>query len=265
MNARLAFLAITAFWVTMNALLWRAEYGAHSGETPVPIQLVWRKILTAPDSSSLSVYQSGERTGYCEISTSIGQEMAVMDADKPPPEGLAKRANYQLHMAGNIAFGDFTNRLKFDGRIQFHNPREWRELALKISSRTAHVEIRSVATNRTATITFSTDGGQLERTISFDDLQNPKSLMRAFVGDFADSVLDAMDLPDLTTLSSAQNMEWTANRTRVKIGTQTVPVYQLATSLLGREVTVDVSTLGEILRVRLPGNITAQIDELAKP
>ena len=48
MLARPTFLAIATFWLTMNVLLWRAEYGSHNGETPVPLELVWRKILTAP-------------------------------------------------------------------------------------------------------------------------------------------------------------------------------------------------------------------------
>ena len=72
MCARLTFLGITAFWVTMNVLLWRVEFGARGGDTPVPAHLVWHKILTAPDASSLSVYQKGERMGYCEFSTGRG-------------------------------------------------------------------------------------------------------------------------------------------------------------------------------------------------
>ena len=56
MSARLTFFAIAAFWLTMNVLLWQAEYGSHGGEMDVPPQIVWRKILTAPDASSLTVY-----------------------------------------------------------------------------------------------------------------------------------------------------------------------------------------------------------------
>jgi ABC-type sulfate/molybdate transport systems ATPase subunit len=35
MPARLTFFAIVVFWLTMNGLLWRAEFGSHGGETPV--------------------------------------------------------------------------------------------------------------------------------------------------------------------------------------------------------------------------------------
>jgi len=83
MPARLTFFAIAAFWLTMNFLLWRSEYGARGSEVSVPMDLVWRKILTAPDASTLNVYQNGERSGFCEFSTSVGQEMAKLDENHP--------------------------------------------------------------------------------------------------------------------------------------------------------------------------------------
>ena len=265
MSARLTFLAITAFWATMSALLWRAEYGLRGNETPVPVQIIWRKILTAPDASSLSVYQKSERTGYCEFSTSVGQEMATMDVDKLPPEGLVKRVGYQIHVAGNLAFGDFTNRLKFDSRIKFRNASEWREFSLLISTRAVVIEAHALATNQMAHIKLTSENTTLERDVSLADLQAPAQLARNFLGNFADPLMEALDLPDLSALSTGQNLEWTACRTRVMVGTEPVPVYRLETSFLGHPVTVDVGTLGEILRVQLPGDFTAQIDEWTRP
>ena len=264
MTARLTFIVIAAFWLIMNALLWRTEFGAHGGDTPVPIGLVWRKILTAPDASSLSVFQNGQRTGYCEFSTSVGQEMANLDADKPPPEGLVARAGYQIHLAGNFALGDFTNRVKFDGRAGFSSTRQWREINLKISSRLAVVEIHSMATNQSVHVRIINDGELLERDVKFADLQNPEALFRTFVGDFASSLLGGMELPVLPPTSTATPM-WTARRTRVKIGTEPVPVYQVETRVLDQAIIIDVSTLGEILSVQLPGNVSARIDEWSRP
>ena len=65
MIPRITWLLIAAFWVAMNVLLWRSEYGTHSNGIPVPLDLVWRKVLTAPDASSLTVYQNGKKTGFC--------------------------------------------------------------------------------------------------------------------------------------------------------------------------------------------------------
>lgn len=265
MPARLTFFAIAAFWLTMNVLLWRAEFGTHSGGTPVPIELVWRKILTAPDASSLSVYQNRERTGYCEFSTSIGQEMATVDTDRPPPEGLAKRAGYQIHLAGNVSLGDFTNRIKFDGRVQFSSAREWREVNLRISTRFTMLEIHSLATNQLVHLKITNDGAALEKDLTFAQLQNPDTLLRALLGNVADSLFSMIDLPDIASASTAQKLEWRASRTRVKIGTEAVPIYRIETDFLGHPILMDVSTLGEILRVELPGNISARIDEWTKP
>jgi hypothetical protein len=265
MIARLTFLGIAGFWVAMNVLLWRAEFGSQGGDTPVPLQLVWRKILTAPDASSLSVYQKNDRTGYCELSTSVGQQMATLDENKPPPEGFAVRSGYQLHFAGNVSLGDFTNRLKFDGRVQFSQKRQWQEINLKITSRLAMVEIHSLETNQMVHVKITSDNETLERELTFADLENPNALIRTFAGNFADALLGVVDLPDFTSDASGQKIQWDARRTRIKIGAESVPVYRLETSVLGRAVSVDVSTLGEILRVQLPGNVTAIIDELNKP
>jgi hypothetical protein len=261
MAARLTFLAITAFWVTMNVLLWRAEFGTHGGDIPVPVTLVWHKILTAPDASSLSVYQNNDRMGYCEFSTGVEQEMAKVEGDRPPPDSMARHANYLIHLAGNVAFGDFTNRLKFDGRLQFSAAREWQELNLKISLRRTVVEIHTLATNQSVHLKFTSDNGVLERDLTFAELQNPAALLRTFTGNFADTLPGLADFPVLGTGAENQPPVWQASRMRVKIGSEAVPVYRLETSLLGHPITVDVSTLGEILRVQLPGNFCARIDE----
>lgn len=265
MTARLTFLAIAGFWLTMNVFLWRAEYGSHAGEIPVPVALVWKKILTAPDASSLSVYQKSDRMGYCEVSTSVGQEMAGMDADKLPPENLVKRAGYQLHLAGNVSFGDFTNRLKFDGQLRFSPRRQWREVTLKITLRQAVVEIHALATNQTVHVKVTSDGEVVEHNLTLANLQSPAAVLRVFMGNLADPLLGTMDIPDFKSLAGDRPLEWSANRTRVKIGTQAVPIYRLTTTVLGHDIIVDCSTLGEVLRVELPGNISAQIDEWTRP
>jgi hypothetical protein len=265
MTARLTFLAIVGFWLTMNVLLWRAEFGVHSGEASVPIELVWGKILSAPDASSMSVFQDGQRMGYCEVATGLGQKMALLDESQPPPEGLAASIDYQLHFAGNVALGDFTNRLKFSGQMLFSKHRRWQELDLKLTSRNSTVEIHSLATNQTVHLKINSAGAVLERDLAFADLQNPNALVRAFFGNFADSLLGGMDLPQLTRDADAQALEWTALRTRVKIGTESVPIYRVETTALGYTVTLDVSTLGEILHVSLPGDYSAHIDEWSQP
>jgi hypothetical protein len=266
MITRVTFIAIAVFWVTMNVLLWRVEYGSQGSESAVPVPLVWRKILTAPDASSLSIYQDGERSGFCEFSTSIETEMAKLDEDKPPPEGVVTRAGYQIRLNGNTSLGDFTNRVRFDGRLSFSSSRQWRELNLKLSSHTASVEIHSVATNQTVHLRIINDGGVIERDLAFADLEDPNALLREFAGNFGGGLLGALDLPLLPQEPAmlAQPVHWEARRDRLKIGNEPVAVYRLETHVLGYSIIIYTSTLGEILRVELPDGLTATLDEWSK-
>ncbi|MGH7994302.1 MAG: hypothetical protein ACREDQ_12345, partial [Limisphaerales bacterium] len=141
----------------MNVLLWRAEYVSHGAGVRVPAALVWQKILTAPDISSLTVFQDGQRVGFCEFSTSIEQEMASLDEGKPIPETVNTRAGYQIRFNGNVGLGDFTNRLTFNGILEFTRQRAWRELNLKVSSHFATIEIHSLAADRNVQVTITSD------------------------------------------------------------------------------------------------------------
>jgi hypothetical protein len=259
MLSRLTFLAIAIFWVTMNVLLWRMEYGQQGGDIPIPLDLVWRKILSAPDPSSLSVYDHGERTGYCEISTSVQQAMAKLDADRPPPEGLVTEAGYSLHVNGNLSFGDFTNRLKFDGRILFDRHRDWQEFHIRLILHENTTEIHCYATNQTINLTLTNPETVIKRQLRFEDLQNPQSLIRALGGDIDSTWLAFMELPTFATPNAA-SFHFTARRSRIKLGHEPVSVYRVETTLLGQSIVLDVSTIGEIMRVELPNGLTATID-----
>src|SRR5258708_25535382 len=76
MFSRIALLLITLFWLTMNYLLWRSEFGGR-GETgsAVPVETIWRKILTAPDNSSLEIIHQGTKLGYCRWAANLGPEL----------------------------------------------------------------------------------------------------------------------------------------------------------------------------------------------
>jgi hypothetical protein len=263
---RISFFLIAVFWVTMNILLWRSEYGSHGGEISVPLDLVWKKILTAPDISELTVYQNGRRSGFCEFSTSVEQEMAKFDENSPPPEGLAASAGYQIHLNGSTSIGEITNRVKFDCHLQFSSIRDWRELTLKISTRAVTVGIHSLATNQTVALEITSDGSTDLHVFNFADLQNPNKLLRTLAGNSGGDLFGGFELPELPqTPVLAQSLHWQATRERLMLGREPVSVYRLETQVLANKIVIYVSTLGEILRVDLPGGITAMIEEWGKP
>jgi hypothetical protein len=267
MISRLTILAIVVFWVVMNALLWRAEYGERGNGVSVPVDLVWRKILTAPDASSLTVYQGTKKTGFCEFSTSIEQAMAGLDGDRPPPEGIVKQAGYQIRFDGNISLGEFTNRLTFNGRIAFSSSRAWRELNLKMTSHANVVEVHSLATNQTVDLKIMTDGVALAHEFTFAELQNPNAVLHAFTGDLGGGLLSGLDLFPVSQAPAtlAGDLHWAAHHDRLMMGREPVSAYRLETRVLDHAIVIYVSTLGEILRVELPGGITALLDQIGSP
>jgi len=266
MIPRVTFLLIAAFWVTMNVLLWRAEYGPQGGQISVPVDLVWRKILTAPDVSALTIYQEGRRAGFCQFSTSVEQAMAALDENNVPPEGLAAQGGYQIHFNGNLSFGAVTNRMRFDGRMQFSSTRAWRELNLKVSTADAVVDIHSVAAEQTVRLKITSEGMNFDRVLSFTDLQNPDALLRVLSGGLGGGLADALDLPlaPSSPTAVAASIKWEAHRDRVIIGHEPMTAYRLEAQVLDHPIVLYVSTLGEILRVELPGGMTAVLDEWSK-
>ena len=249
----------------MNVLLWRSEFGESSGETPVPVSFVWKKILTAPDTASLNIYQKDQRIGFCEFSTGIARQMSSMDQDKVPSEGLSNPTQYIVHFSGNVSYGQLTHRLKFGGQILFNSKRQWQEMELKFNTRPTSVDISSIATNQTVDVRIANGSEVVEHHLNFADLRNPNQLAHLFLGNFADFFLGGMDLNELVPRDTAQKIEWTACRTRMRVAGEHVPAYRLQTSLLGNTITLHISTLGDLLRVELPGNITARIDEWTRP
>ena len=63
----------------------------------------------------------------------------------------------------------------------------------------------------------------------------------------------------------AQDIHWEAHLDRLIIGREPVPAYRLETRVLDHPIVIYVSTLGEILRVELPGGVTAAFDQFGNP
>ena len=192
--------------------------------------------------------------------------MAALDEDKLPPEGIVTRAGYQIRFEGNVSLGDFTNRINFTARLQFSSNRAWRELNLKLSSRLATVELHSVAARQAVHLKIASDGVVIEHDFTFADLQNPGVLLNPLAGSFGDGSLNKPDWLAVPPAPAALagNVRWEAHHERLRLGRELVSAYRLETRVLDQPVVIDISTLGEILRVELPGGLTATLDEWNK-
>jgi hypothetical protein len=284
MLSRILLVIITLFWLSMNVLLWRVEYGGHNamGST-VPAGVVWEKILTAPDASSLTVLRNGKKIGFCHWVTSVSEDLSKLKADEAPPEGMVgKVTNYRVQLEGNVAAEELADRLRFDGHVVLSSRKAWQEIGLRVGFRPTVWEFQSLASEKTLHVSGQDEQGKFERVFSYSDLQNPEALVEEIAGPVAAGVVKNLGflahLPAgvalspstsgqadaLSTLLDSVGTKWEARHDTVKLGHSNVPAYRLRTRILERyQVTLFVSRVGEILRVELPGSVVLLNDQIA--
>lgn len=267
MLSRVVLILLGLFWVTMNGLLWRAEYGSRrSGLGSVPEALVWEKILTSPDSSSLSISRHGRKVGFCRLTTSVGEEWGNV-TDKTLPAGAPGRnPSYRLQVEGSVNLQDWTNHVRFNGSLKVDSHRQWQEFDARLNLRPGTWQLHCVV--RDETVNFSVDDGigHTERTFKFSDFRHPGLLLEGVAGPAAAGWLNALEdtSPSQPVAAPAKlGTRWDASEDMLKIGAGRTPVYRLQTDILERyRIVIFVSRVGEILRLELPGDCVLVNDQL---
>jgi hypothetical protein len=268
---RVALILVTLFWITMNVLLWRAEYASRGeSRSPVPPRLVWRKILTAPDSSSLGIFHHGKKIGFCHWSTTVGQELGKTTEEDSVDEGrVSKVAGYRLQLEGNVSIPESSIRGRFDGSLGLGGDESWRDLTLRLSLKPALWEIRSIAAEKTVRVRIEEDNSRFERTFQFDEFRNPASLFADFAGPAGMALLrllGSIQGPGMSVKAPIINPKWDARQDSVTISHSAIRAYRLSTRLLEKyDVVIFASRAGEILRVELPDEVLLVNDQFATP
>jgi hypothetical protein len=268
-------LGLTAvFWTVMMALLWRAEFGSGKplGAT-VPAPLVFSKILTAPDSSTLEIRNGTNRIGYCRWRPDVGQELATgarMEENDDPVEGMVRQlAYYTLDVDGNVAIPDLPQRARFMFSVKLDTNRVWQEFMLRVTVRPDVYEISAKTSEQMLRVHVDAGADQLDRKIPFADLQDPRRLLTELGGPALPLMLGIVGAPAGTNASGAGllrsfGIKWQAHNDALMLGRNNVRAYRLNATLLERyKATFYVSPVGELLRVELPNKIVLVNDALS--
>ena len=132
MSNRFVFPIITMFWVCMNVLLWRSEFGGVTEfGSSIPVKVVWEKILTAPDDSTLEIMQRGRKAGYCRWRPNVGEELSTgkVGTGDYELEGMVKQlSGYRIDVEGSLILEKDSGRLRFNLSGVFATNRVWKEL-----------------------------------------------------------------------------------------------------------------------------------------
>lgn len=262
MRKPLVIVPITLFWVFMMMLLWRAEFG--NGKPPgatVPPQLVWDKILTAPDSSTLEIRHGTNRIGYCRWRADIGQEVATGAKMLDTPdvvEGMVPNlTSYTLDIDGNVSIPDVPQRARFVLNLTLDTNRVWKHFVARVTVRPDIYEISADSTQKLARIYVDAGADKFTREIPFSELQDPRKLLLEFGGPALPLMLGIVGPPKTDgTNALSLPIKWEAHNDALLLGRNNIRAYRLKATLLDRyRATFYVSPVGEILRVELPDKI----------
>ena len=273
---RLAFLAITAFFITMNVLLWRSEFRPQGEGTTVPLAIVWERILRAPDDSDLEIFQRKKKVGHLRWAANAG-ETATTNApasDDNLQEGMVRKVGgYTIDILdGRIDLGESLKRLRFTMNTTFTTNHQWQAFAVQFVQRPVSLDIGASATNETVTVTYRQGDDTTQRTLTFAQLRDPKALLQAVAGPIPLGLLtggllgglsEAGASPEIAALPALQKLslglQWDSRQDWLKIGSAKLRCSRLQTRLLEKhQATIYISRVGEILRVELPNDIVLQ-------
>jgi len=264
------FFLVTAFFITMNVLLWRSEFGVnHQFGASLPANGVWEKVLTAPDNSFLSIRHHGKKIGTCHWSPSIGQERSArLLVEDAPPEGMIEApSNYSIDITGNLVIDD-ANRVRFSVDVGLATNQTWRTLRVHVSLRPSVFELQASAVDESIQIRMDDGQDRIDKSFKFADLRQPDKVLKELGGPLLPAALTSLGLTP--ALSKAQaghaplGLEWKARYDRLRIGGDSMRVIRLTAHLLDRfQVVILVSPVGEILRIELPDEIVLMNDALA--
>jgi hypothetical protein len=257
MRSWIFFLGVTTFWLVMNGLLYRSQWAGHSGfGSSVPVEAVWDKILTAPDNSSLDIYDHDEKIGFGRWGAGTAESplisSKVLSTDYRPGGVAPKLTGYGLSFEGSAQIRA-SNHVRFQTSLALDTNKVWQDFRFRASLRPNAWELHASAANQTVSLKVNEGGESWDRTLKFSELQDPQALL----GDLADPLtLSFLGLDRSLPGGLGAAMRWEAHEDRVAFAQSKLRVYRLETFFLGQRIEVIVSRIGEILWVNLPFNLS---------
>ena len=225
-------------------------------------------MLSAPDASALTVFHHGQKIGFCQWSTSVGEELSKLHGEGEPPEGMVRRiTGYRAHLEGNFALHHIpSQRVRVDGNLNLDPNLRWNNSDIRFIFRPTVISLKTFAADQAFDLRVESGDDVFNRRIQWADLQNPQALM------------ETLNVAEVTALSrnlgqrgqpgtngpSLGNLTWEAYEDAIRIGRSPVRAFRLQTTWLEKyKAIVFVSRVGEVLRIELPDEILLVHDQLS--
>lgn len=257
MALRVVLVLVTAFWVVMNVLLWRSEFGGRETLSEIPLETVLDRVLNAPDPSVLQITHHGEPLGSLRWIPSVEENRpAVAEESSAAPEGLVDATGYNLDLDLSLMLGQAgpRGRSRLLAHVDLDTNHVWRALSVRVYQRPASWEITAKAGEDFVRLKYEEGQKTWDQQFRWKDVQKLSSAL----GPYA-ALLPAPLASQLGQVDPARwnpRIQWSAANDWIKIGRSRVRTYRVKLKFLERyEMVAHLSRAGEILRVRLPDGI----------
>ena len=225
----------------------------------VPASLVWKKIMTAPDNSSLEILHYNERIGFCNWAVQAGETPLVTgkaESEEYLPEELTKTVTgYTVSLDGRASFGSNTV-VHINASLKLSTNENWQEFHAHLNLRPNTWDISANSIQQRLKLQVTDESGTWQRTFKFADLEDPDKLMQDLGIDPSLGMFSAMIPGGKNSFTSVANsVKWEAYADTMQFGHSRVGVYRLETRVFGQKIFIFVSKVGEILWVELPDKI----------
>jgi hypothetical protein len=250
---RFIFLGVTLFWLVMNLLLWRREYGGiDGGGTPVSVEVVVEKLLTSPDPSTLELKYQGKTAGFLHWYPDPGEEPQSVYSEEYVPQGMVVGGrSLEVRLEGNLTPPSGGAGLRLDVVLRLGVGREWESVSIQGGNRQLHLKIEADRALGEVAWNVKTPGVTLEDRVLFSEDRKPAEVL-GMLGGVAEPFLSLVPLDSL----EGGGMEWSAELGWMPFGNSRIRVYRLRGRWQGGyEVEMLVNRAGEILRAELPGGV----------
>ena len=264
---RVIFITILLLWLAANYMLYQYENANRRKYTSsVPIETVWKKVLTSPDPSSLEIYSQDKRIGTCRWSAGAGEEQMrkFLQSDEGAIQTpLPKPSYYTIDLDGNVRLSDLKTVARFYFHASLPDEKNWSNILLRVSLDKATIYMNAIAKDETVNLKLEAGKTYFDRTFKFSELLNPSFILQSLGVPLGGLFLPEMPLI-INTNSSSTNLnnlgiqlDWKAYHDNMTVGKVNLKVYRVEAVVWGKfKAVATISRAGEILKIELPENIT---------
>lgn len=265
---RIIFALIFLLWLAANYLLYQYENTNRRKYTSsVPIETVWKKMLTSPDPSSLEIYSQNGRIGTCRWIAGAGEEQMrkFLQADEGAIQTpLPRPSYYTIDLDGNVRISELKSVARFYLHATLLDENTWSNIILRLNFDKTTIYMNATAREETVNLKIESGKVFLNRTFKFSELLNPSLVLQSLGFPLGGFLFPEIPANIGTSLASTNlnntpkiSLDWKCYHDNMNIGKVNLRVYRVEAMLWGKfKVAATISRAGEILKVELPENIS---------